>query len=50
VNTDYSVGLHLVDERGILYGQQDNMHPAYPHPTSRLRPDQYAQDRHLLRP
>jgi len=50
VNTDYSVGLHLVDERGILYGQQDNMHPAYPYPTSRLRPDQYAQDRHLLTP
>ncbi len=50
VTTDYSVGLHLVDERGIMYGQQDNMHPAYPYPTSRLRPDQYAQDQHLLTP
>lgn len=50
VETDYSVGLHLVDERGFLYGQQDNMHPAYPYPTSRLRPDQYAKDVHRLTP
>jgi hypothetical protein len=50
VNTDYSVGLHLVDERGILYGQQDNMHPAYPYPTSRLHPNQYARDPHFLTP
>ncbi|MCX8068079.1 MAG: hypothetical protein N3B68_09785, partial [Anaerolineae bacterium] len=50
VETDYSVGLHLVDERGFLYGQQDNMHPAYPYPTSRLRPDQYAKDIHRLTP
>ncbi|RME31559.1 MAG: hypothetical protein D6793_12085, partial [Thermoflexia bacterium] len=50
VATDYSVGLHLVDERGILHGQQDNMHPAYPYPTSRLRPDQYARDVHRLTP
>ncbi len=50
VETDYSVGLHLVDDRGILYGQQDNMHPAYPYPTSRLRPDQYARDVHHLLP
>ncbi len=51
VTTDYSIGLHLVDERGFLYGQQDNMHPAYPYcPTSLLRPDQYARDIHQLTP
>lgn len=49
VTTDYSIGLHLVDERGIMYGQQDNQHPAY-YPTSRLRTDQYARDVHRLPP
>lgn len=49
LDKDYSAGLHLVDERGILYGQQDNMHPG-DCPTSHLRPDQYVRDVHRLTP
>jgi hypothetical protein len=41
---DYSVGLHLVNEEGYLYGQADRLHPAG-YPTSRWRENQYARDR-----
>ncbi|MCS7178977.1 MAG: hypothetical protein N0A03_06860, partial [Anaerolineae bacterium] len=50
VATDYSIGLHLVDERGLLYGQQDNMHPAHHYPTSRMPSDLYVKDTHWLMP
>lgn len=49
VDTDYSIGLHLVDEKGRLYGQHDNVHPGY-YPTSQLRSDQYIRDVHRLTP
>ncbi len=47
LDVDYSVALHLVDERGILYGQRDNQHPAN-YPTSRWEMGTYARDLHRL--
>jgi hypothetical protein len=44
---DYSVGLHLVNEEGHLYGQADRLHPVG-YPTSRWRATEYARDRRLL--
>lgn len=47
LDTDYSIALHLVDERGFLYGQRDSQHPAGT-PTSRWEVDAYARDLHRL--
>lgn len=49
VDTDYSIGLHLLDAEGRLYGQSDHQHPGR-YPTSRLGADQYVQDVHQLMP
>jgi hypothetical protein len=45
--TDYSIAVHLVDELGRRYGQQDSYHPAG-YPTSRWLPGEYARDVHRL--
>ncbi len=47
LNTDYSIALHLVDDCGRLYGQEDSQHPAS-YPTSRWKPDAYARDLHRM--
>lgn len=47
LDQDYSVGLHLVDDQGRLYGQADRLHPAG-YPTSRWRATEYARDRRSL--
>jgi len=47
LDTDYSIALHLVDDRGRLYGQKDSQHPAG-YPTSRWKPDAYARDLYRL--
>jgi hypothetical protein len=47
LTTDYSVAVHLVDELGRRYGQQDSYHPAG-YPTSRWLPGEYARDVHRL--
>jgi hypothetical protein len=46
---DYSIGLHLVDEDGRLYGQADRLHPVG-YPTSRWRVSEFARDRRPLLP
>jgi len=45
--SDYSIALHLVDENGWRYGQQDSQHPAG-YPTSRWQTNEYARDVHRL--
>ena len=49
LDTDYSIALHLVDEQGRLYGQEDSQHPAG-YPTSRWDLNSYARDLHRLAP
>jgi hypothetical protein len=49
LDLDYSIGLHLVDEEGRLYGQADRLHPVG-YPTSRWRTGEYARDRRPLLP
>lgn len=49
VDTEYSVGLALVDERGVRYGHSDHQHPGGYPPTTRWHPEEYAQDPHALR-
>ncbi len=49
LDTDYSIALHLVDEHGRLYGQDDSQHPAG-YPTSRWDLGNYARDLHRLAP
>lgn len=47
LDTDYSIAVHLVDELGRRYGQQDSFHPAG-YPTSRWLPGEYARDVHRV--
>ncbi|NLF66229.1 MAG: hypothetical protein GX579_16685 [Chloroflexi bacterium] len=47
LSVEYSVGVHLVDELGRRYGQQDSFHPA-DYPTTRWLPGEYARDVHRL--
>lgn len=47
LSSEYSVGVHLVDELGRRYGQQDSFHPAG-YPTTRWLPGEYARDVHRL--
>ena len=49
VDTEYSVGLALVDARGVRYGSSDHQHPGGYPPTTRWRPVEYAEDPHALR-
>ncbi len=49
VETEYSVGLFLVDERGIRYGVSEHQHPGGYPPTTQWRPHEYARDPHVLR-
>jgi len=49
VDQEHSVGLTLVDERGIRYGTSDHQHPGGYPPTSRWKPEEYAQDPHEFR-
>jgi hypothetical protein len=49
VDQEYSVGLMLVDDRGVHYGQSDNQHPGGYPPTTHWRPEEYAQDSHGIR-
>lgn len=49
LDTDYSIALHIVDEQGRLYGQEDSQHPAG-YPTSRWDLNSYARDLHRLAP
>ncbi|MEA3309659.1 MAG: 6-pyruvoyl-tetrahydropterin synthase-related protein [Chloroflexota bacterium] len=44
---EYSVGVSLVDERGIRFGQSDNQHPGG-FPTRRWDPAGYACDPHAI--
>lgn len=47
--TDYSIGVHLADAGGRLYGQEDHQHPnAYP--TSLLQTDKFIRDRYAITP
>jgi hypothetical protein len=46
---EFSVAVHLLDEQGRRYGQQDSFHPAGL-PTTRWQPAEYARDRHRLPP
>jgi len=47
--TNYSIGVHLVDAWGRLYGQADHQHPnAYP--TSLLQTDEFIRDRYTFTP
>lgn len=48
VDREYSVGLMLVDERGIRYAESDHQHPGGI-PTRRWQPQEYAQDPYELR-
>lgn len=48
VDTEYSVGLVLVDARGVRYGSSDHQHPGGYPPTTRWRPEEYAQDPYEL--
>jgi hypothetical protein len=47
LDTDYSVSVQLVDERGFVYGQRDSQHPGG-YPTSRWTLGDYARDVHEL--
>ncbi len=47
LSVEYSVGVHLVDELGRRFGQQDSFHPAG-YPTTRWLPGEYARDVHRL--
>jgi hypothetical protein len=49
LNADYSVAVHLVDDQGRRYGQDDSQHPGG-YPTSRWELDTYARDQHRLAP
>ena len=46
---ELSVGVQLVDERGVRYGQSDHQHPANL-PITRWLPAQYGRDAHALTP
>jgi hypothetical protein len=45
LDTNYSIAVHLIDERGIRYGQKDSQHPGGL-PTTRWPLDAYARDPH----
>ena len=47
--TNYSVGVHLVDAWGILYGQEDHQHPNG-YPTALLQPDEFIRDAYTFTP
>ncbi len=47
LDTDYSVSVQLVDERGFVYGQRDSQHPGG-YPTSRWTESDYARDVHEI--
>lgn len=47
LDEDYSIAVHLVDELGRRYGQQDSFHPAG-YPTSRWLPSEYGRDMHRV--
>jgi hypothetical protein len=49
LDIDYSVAVHLVDDLGRRFGQQDNFHPGG-YPTSRWHSGEYARDAHRLSP
>ncbi len=44
---NYSVGVHLVNEWGILYGQEDHQHPDS-YPTSLLQTDEFIRDEYTI--
>ncbi|MGC9400491.1 MAG: 6-pyruvoyl-tetrahydropterin synthase-related protein [Anaerolineae bacterium] len=48
VEEEYSVGLALVDARGVRYAQSDHQHPGGYPPTTRWSPEAYAEDPHEL--
>ncbi len=41
--TNYSVGVHLINTQGMLFGQMDHQHPNN-YPTSLLQPDEFIRD------
>jgi hypothetical protein len=47
LDTDYSISVQLVDERGFVYGQRDSQHPGG-YPTSRWALSNYARDVHEI--
>jgi len=47
LDVDYSVAVHLVDEQGRRYGQDDSQHPAG-YPTSRWELGTYGYDQHRV--
>ncbi|MBN1919914.1 MAG: glycosyltransferase family 39 protein [Anaerolineae bacterium] len=47
--TDTSIGVHLVDAQGRLYGQEDHQHPNN-YPTSLLQTDEFIRDSFTLTP
>lgn len=47
LDTDYSISVQLVDERGFVYGQRDSQHPGG-YPTSRWTLSDYARDVHQI--
>ena len=47
LDTDYSISVQLVDERGFVYGQRDSQHPGG-YPTSRWALSDYARDIHEI--
>jgi hypothetical protein len=48
LDTEYSIGLAIVDKQGNVVGQSDNQHPGGI-PTIRWETDEYAQDQHRIR-
>lgn len=49
VTAEYSVALHLLDQQGRIYGQDDQQHPGQL-PTNRWQTNEYARDSHSLIP
>lgn len=49
MSTNYSVGVHLVNVLGTLYGQEDHQHPDS-YPTSLLQLDEFIRDEYTLVP
>lgn len=47
--TNYSVGVHLVNEWGLLTGQEDHQHPNG-YPTSMLQTDEFIRDTYTFTP
>ena len=47
LDREYSIAVHLVDDRNWRYGQHDSQHPAS-YPTSRWQANEYARDVHRL--